>query len=107
MFFLLVTTILGGFQAFDIIHVMTEGGPVNATTTLIYYMYEEGFSASRAGRAAVSAMTLFCGDADFYPDSNALQRAFGELCLIVTNTFANPLRSAHAHVRAGRRGARE
>ncbi len=59
MFFLLVTTILGGFQAFDIIHVMTEGGPVNATTTLIYYMYEEGFSASRAGRAAVSAMTLF------------------------------------------------
>ncbi|MDP9383465.1 MAG: sugar ABC transporter permease, partial [Chloroflexota bacterium] len=58
-FFLVVTTILSSFQAFDIIAVMTEGGPVNATTTLIWYLYEEGFVAFRAGRAAAAAMVLF------------------------------------------------
>lgn len=59
MFFLMVTTVLSGFQSFDIIHVMTEGGPVNATTTLIYYMYDEGFNATNVGRAAVAAVVLF------------------------------------------------
>lgn len=59
MFFLMITTVLAGFQSFDIIHVMTQGGPVNATTTLIYYMYDEGFNATNVGRAAVSAVVLF------------------------------------------------
>ena len=58
-FFLIVTTIISSFQAFDIIAVMTEGGPVNATTTLIWYLYEEGFQAFRAGRAAAAGMILF------------------------------------------------
>lgn len=58
-FFLVVTTIISSFQAFDIIAVMTEGGPVNATTTLIWYLYEEGFQAFRAGRAAAAGMVLF------------------------------------------------
>ena len=60
-FFLFVTTMLASFQSFDIIHVMTEGGPVNATTTLIYNLYDEAFKATRAGRAAVSAVVLFIG----------------------------------------------
>ena len=59
LFFLMVTTVLAGFQSFDIIHVMTEGGPVHATTTLIFYMYEEGFNATNVGRAAVAAVVLF------------------------------------------------
>jgi len=58
-FFLLVTSILNTFQAFDIIKVMTEGGPVNATNTLIYYVYEQGFVAFNAGRAAAASMVLF------------------------------------------------
>ncbi len=58
-FFLLLTTILGGFQAFDIIKTMTEGGPIDATTTLIYYLYQEGFVAFNAGRAGVAAVVLF------------------------------------------------
>lgn len=60
-FFLFVTTMLASFQSFDIIHVMTEGGPVNATTTLIYNLYDEAFKATRAGRAAVSVVVLFLG----------------------------------------------
>lgn len=59
LFFLILTTILTGFQSFDIIKVMTNGGPVNATTTLIYNLYQEGFVGFNAGRAGVAAMVLF------------------------------------------------
>ena len=58
-FFLLVTSILNSFQAFDIVQVMTKGGPVNATNTLIYHLYEEGFVAFHAGRAAAIGIVLF------------------------------------------------
>lgn len=59
IFFLVITTVLNGFQSFDIIKVMTNGGPVNATTTLIYYLYQEGFVGFNAGRAGVAAIVLF------------------------------------------------
>jgi ABC-type sugar transport system permease subunit len=58
-FFLTVTSILNTFQSFDIIQVMTRGGPVDATNTLIYYVYEQGFIAFNAGRAAAAALILF------------------------------------------------
>ncbi len=58
-FFVSVTTILFSIQAFDIIAVMTGGGPVNATTTLVWYLYEEAFIAFRAGTAAAVGMLLF------------------------------------------------
>jgi multiple sugar transport system permease protein/sn-glycerol 3-phosphate transport system permease protein len=58
-FFLLITSILNTFQSFDIVRVMTQGGPVNATNTLVYYVYEQGFVAFNAGRAAAAAMVLF------------------------------------------------
>jgi len=58
-FFLLVTTILLSFQAFDIINVMTGGGPVIATTTLLYEYYNQAFIAFHAGNAAVYAVMLF------------------------------------------------
>lgn len=58
-FFLLVTTILLSFQAFDIINVLTFGGPVIATTTLLYEYYNQAFVGFHAGNAAVYGMTLF------------------------------------------------
>lgn len=58
-FFITVTTILFSLQAFDIIAVMTEGGPVNATTTLVWYLYQQGFVAFRAGISAAVGMLLF------------------------------------------------
>ncbi len=58
-FFLVVTSILSTFQSFDIISVMTDGGPVDATNTLIYYVYEQGFVAFNAGRSAAAALVLF------------------------------------------------
>jgi multiple sugar transport system permease protein/sn-glycerol 3-phosphate transport system permease protein len=59
LFFLVLTTILATFQTFDVIKVMTDGGPVNATTTLVYYLYQEGFVGFNAGRAGVAAVVLF------------------------------------------------
>jgi ABC-type sugar transport system permease subunit len=59
LFFVFVTSVLSSLQAFDIINVMTAGGPVNATTTLIYKLYEQGFVALNAGRAAAYAVVLF------------------------------------------------
>ncbi len=59
IFFLVVTGILASFQSFDIIRAMTGGGPVHATTTLIYYLYEQGFIGFNAGRAGVTAVMLF------------------------------------------------
>jgi ABC-type sugar transport system permease subunit len=58
-FFLSVTSLLATFQAFDIINVLTDGGPVNATTTLIFHLYQLGFVSYDAGEAGVVAMVLF------------------------------------------------
>lgn len=58
-FFLSVTSVLAVLQAFDIIQVLTAGGPVKATTTLIYDLYDQGFVAFDAGRAGADAMLLF------------------------------------------------
>jgi ABC-type sugar transport system permease subunit len=59
LFFIFVTSILSSLQAFDIINVMTRGGPVDSTTTLIYQMYQQGFVALSVGRAAAYAVVLF------------------------------------------------
>ena len=58
-FFVVLTTIISSFQAFDIIAVMTGGGPAGATTTLIWYIYQEAFIAFRAGLAAAAAIIMF------------------------------------------------
>ncbi len=59
-FFLGVTSVLGSFQAFDIISVLTRGGPNNSTNVLVYRLYEQGFSEiQNYGRASVVAMLLF------------------------------------------------
>jgi multiple sugar transport system permease protein/sn-glycerol 3-phosphate transport system permease protein len=58
-FFLLVTTLLLSFQAFDIINVLTAGGPIIATTTLLYEYYNQAFVGFHAGTAAVYGVMLF------------------------------------------------
>lgn len=59
VFFLGVTSLLNTIQSFDIIQVMTKGGPIDSTTTLIYYVYQQGFVAFNAGRASAAAIVLF------------------------------------------------
>ncbi|WP_221934923.1 carbohydrate ABC transporter permease [Georgenia yuyongxinii] len=59
-FFLSVTVLLNSFQVFDIIEVMTGGGPFGtATTTLVYQVYQETFVNNRAGYGAAVATVMF------------------------------------------------
>lgn len=54
-----VLTMTGYFQLFAEPYVMTQGGPLKATTTLVMMMYEEGFRWWRLGLAAAIAFLLF------------------------------------------------
>lgn len=58
-FFLLVTQTIGAFQAFDVIAMMTGGGPARSTTTLSWYIYEQGFQRFDIGASATASVFLF------------------------------------------------
>ena len=57
--FLLVISIIGSLQVFTQIFVMTGGGPVNKTTTMVYYMYLWAFKYYDMGYASTLAFALF------------------------------------------------
>jgi multiple sugar transport system permease protein/sn-glycerol 3-phosphate transport system permease protein len=59
MLFVLITSVIGSFQVFDTIHVMTAGGPAGSTATLNYQIYLESFTQRNAGYAAMLAVVLF------------------------------------------------
>jgi multiple sugar transport system permease protein len=54
-----VVTMIASFQIFSEPYVMTQGGPLKATETLVLFMYEEGFRWWRLGSAAAIAVVLF------------------------------------------------
>ena len=54
-----IITAIGYFQLFSEPYVMTQGGPLRATTSVVLYMYEEGFRWWRLGVAAAIAFLLF------------------------------------------------
>lgn len=57
-FFLLITGLIRGFEAFDLIFVMTGGGPANATTTLVHQAYLNAFFYQRFGLGAAISVFL-------------------------------------------------
>jgi len=59
LFFLFITQFISSFQVFGIIYVMTQGGPANATSVYIYYLYENAFAFGRMGYASAMAWILF------------------------------------------------
>jgi multiple sugar transport system permease protein len=59
LFFVVTLGIIGTFQVFDQIYMMSAGGPVNATTTLSYFIYNSAFRYFRFGYAAAAAVVLF------------------------------------------------
>ncbi|MBD2847686.1 sugar ABC transporter permease [Paenibacillus sp. IB182496] len=58
LFFLVLMNIIGSFQVFETINIMTQGGPSNATNTLIFSIYKQGFEYYRVGYAAAIAVVL-------------------------------------------------
>jgi sn-glycerol 3-phosphate transport system permease protein len=57
--FVATTSLIMSFQAFDVVRIMTQGGPVHATELFVYAIYEQVFLNLRVGRA--SALTLVFG----------------------------------------------
>ncbi len=58
-FFLFVTGIIGAFQIFTEVYIMTNGGPLNRTTTIGYYLYVNAFRELDMGYATAMAFALF------------------------------------------------
>jgi len=57
--FVAIMTMVGFFQVFAEPYVMTQGGPLGATTTVVMFMYEEGFKWWRLGVASAVSFLLF------------------------------------------------
>jgi multiple sugar transport system permease protein len=58
-FFLGVIEVIGSFQVFDAVYIMTGGGPVKATYTLGYMLYDQAFKFFDFGYASAVAVALF------------------------------------------------
>ncbi len=58
-FFILVISVINSFQVFDLTFILTQGGPGIATTTIVMYIYDQGFRYFQMGYAAAIAWVLF------------------------------------------------
>ena len=53
------TSLILSFQVFDVVRVMTQGGPVRSTTVFVYAIYEQVFMNLRVGRASAEVVVFF------------------------------------------------
>ena len=58
-FFILVTSVINAVQVFDLPFVMTNGGPANATQTVVMYIYSNAFRLQRMGLASAVGYMVF------------------------------------------------
>lgn len=60
-FFVAITSLVGavtGLQAFDLVYVLTRGGPDNHTSTVVFYIYEQAFQFGNYGYASAVTVLL-------------------------------------------------
>lgn len=57
--FVLVTSIIGSFQVFTLIFIMTEGGPLGSTDVVVYHIYQNAYDYLKMGYASAMAWILF------------------------------------------------
>lgn len=57
--FIIITGFINGLQAFTQMYVLTKGGPVNSTLTIVYHLYNRAFEFFRMGNASAMAFILF------------------------------------------------
>lgn len=58
-YFVILVTLISSFQIFDLIYVMTEGGPQNATNVIVYSIYKYAFEYFDIGKSCALAYILF------------------------------------------------
>ena len=54
----ILLNVIGGLRVFDLVYVMTRGGPNRSTEVLATYMYEQAFKFSDMGYAAAIALVI-------------------------------------------------
>jgi len=59
IFFVVIITAITSFQVFDLIYLMTEGGPENSTNVLVYAIYKNAFEYFNVGHSCAMAYVLF------------------------------------------------
>ena len=59
IFFVVIITAISSFQVFDLIYLMTQGGPFDSTNVLVYAIYKNAFEYFNAGKASAIAYVLF------------------------------------------------
>lgn len=59
IFFVVIITAISSFQVFDLIYLMTEGGPLDSTNVLVYAIYQNAFEYFNVGKASAIAYVLF------------------------------------------------
>lgn len=59
IFFVVVITCISSFQIFDLIYLMTQGGPLDSTNVLVYAIYKNAFEYFKIGEASAIAYVLF------------------------------------------------
>jgi ABC-type sugar transport system permease subunit len=59
LFFVLVVSTIAAFQSFAQIHILTKGGPADATNVVVYSIYREAFFNFQTGYASAQAVILF------------------------------------------------
>ncbi len=57
--FLFITNMIYSFHVFDLVYVMTGGGPAFSTTVLVQYLYDAGFDMQREGYACAISVGLY------------------------------------------------
>ncbi len=58
IFFTPIVLTIGSFKIFDMIFIMTGGGPNNASTSLVFYIYSKVFQEFDIGKAAAAGVVL-------------------------------------------------
>ncbi len=59
IFFVVIITAISSFQVFDLIYLMTQGGPLDSTNVLVYAIYKNAFEYFNIGKASAIAYILF------------------------------------------------
>ena len=59
LFFVVIITAISSFQIFDLIYLMTDGGPLDSTNVLVYAIYKNAFEYFNIGKASAMAYVLF------------------------------------------------
>ncbi len=59
IFFVVIITAISSFQIFDLIYLMTQGGPLDSTNVIVYAIYKNAFEYFNIGKASAMAYVLF------------------------------------------------